>query len=97
MDYFTAFGNWCPGPGLWHGGGFGGWAGSMGMGFGFPFGGIIQLLILGLIVYFTVRLFRRPATHSGPGTPQDVLKRRYASGEIDRETYRAMKDELGNS
>ncbi|WP_338670211.1 SHOCT domain-containing protein [Pseudodesulfovibrio methanolicus] len=27
----------------------------------------------------------------------DVLKRRYAAGEIDRETYRAMKDELSNS
>lgn len=95
MEYLTAFGNGCSGPGLWHGGGFGGWSGSMGM--AFPLGGIFQLLVIGLIIYFTVRLIRKPATHSGPGTPHDILKRRYAAGEIDRETYRAMKDELGNS
>lgn len=97
MNYLTTFGNWCSGPGIGHGAGFGGWSGSMGMGLGLPFGGIVQLLILGLIIYFTVRLIRKPATHSGPGTPVDVLKRRYAAGEIDRETYRAMKDELSNS
>ncbi|WP_319583314.1 SHOCT domain-containing protein [uncultured Pseudodesulfovibrio sp.] len=97
MDYLTTYAHWCSGPefghGFMHGGGFG----AMGTGFGFPVGGIVQLLILGLIIYFTVRLIRKPATHSGPGTPVDVLQRRYAAGEIDRETYRAMKDELRNS
>jgi putative membrane protein len=97
MDYLTTYANWCTGPGFGHGPMFGNGVGTMGMGFGFPVGGIVQLLILGMIIYFTVRLIRKPATHSGPGTPVDVLKRRYAAGEIDRETYRAMKDELRNS
>lgn len=90
MEYLTSFGNWCSGPGFWHGGGFGGWSGGM----GFPFGGILQLLIIGLVIYFTARLFRKPATPAGPGSAEEVLKRRYASGEIDEQTYKAMRDEL---
>ena len=97
MEYLTTYANWCSGPGFGHGTGFGGWFGNMGANPGFPFGGIVQLVILGLIIYFTARLVRRPATHSVPNTPVDVLQRRYAAGEIDRETYRAMKDELRNS
>jgi len=97
MDYLTTYTNWCSGPGFGHGTGFGHWSDNMGTGLGLPFGGIVQLLILGLIIYFTVRLILKPATHSGPGTPVDVLQRRYAAGEINRETYRAMKDELRNS
>jgi putative membrane protein len=45
----------------------------------FPAVGIVRLLILGLITYFTVRPARNPATHSGPGTPVDVLERRDAA------------------
>lgn len=95
MDFLTAFNNWCTGAGFWHGGG----QGMTGMGsFGgwmpFHFGGIFQLLIIGLIIYFTVRLLRKPATNAGPEAPEDILKRRYAAGEIDIATYRSMKDEL---
>ena len=28
-----------------------------------------------------------PASTSGPESPKDILKRRYAAGEIDREEY----------
>ncbi|OIQ49300.1 hypothetical protein BerOc1_01225 [Pseudodesulfovibrio hydrargyri] len=97
MDDLTAYANWCTSPGFGHGAMFGGWSDDMGTGLGLPFGGIVQLLILGMMTYFTVRLIRKPATHSGPETPVDVLERRYAAGEIDRETYRAMKDQLRNS
>lgn len=90
MEFLNAFGNWCPGPGLWQAGGHPGWSGWM----PFPFGGIIQLLIIGLIIYFTVRLFRKPATHTGPATSEDILKRRFANGEIDEQTFKTMRDAL---
>lgn len=93
MEFLTSFGSWCSGPGFWHGGGYGSSFGSM----PFHFGGIFQLLVIGLIIYFTARLFRKPATQSGPGTPEEVLKRRYAAGEIDEPTFKRMKDELHNS
>ena len=88
MDFTAALGGWCGGPGLWHGGGA--WMG----GFGFPLGGIIQILLIGAVIYFVARAFRSPVTNTGAPSPQDVLKRRYAAGEIDKETFDRMKDEL---
>lgn len=89
MDFVTAFNNWCSGPGFWQGGGhgFSSWM-------PFHFGGIFQLIIIGLIIYFTVRMFRKPAASSGPGNAEDILRRRYAKGEIDEQTYMEMKDRL---
>ena len=88
MDFTTLFGGWCNGPGLGHGGGA--WMG----GFGLPLGGIIQILLIGLVIYFVARAFREPVTNTGAPSPRDVLKRRYAAGEIDKETFDRMKDEL---
>ncbi|TIH13546.1 hypothetical protein D0S45_14635 [Marinifilum sp. JC120] len=89
MEFISALSSWCGGPGFGHGAGYG-----MSSWMPFHFGGILQLIVIGLIIYFTVRMFRKADT--GPSAPsaQDVLKRRYASGEIDEETYRRMKDEL---
>ncbi|QGY40100.1 hypothetical protein GM415_08150 [Pseudodesulfovibrio cashew] len=98
MEFLSAFGNWCGGPGFWQGGGHGmvGWGGGF---FPFHFGGILQLVVIGLIIYFTVRMFRKPATPCGtPGpkeqTPEEILKRRYATGEIDEQTYKSIKSDL---
>jgi len=90
MEILSAFGNWCGGPGFWqHGGGPG-----MSSWMPFHFGGIFQILIIGLIIYFIARMFRNPATATGAPSPHDVIKRRYAAGEIDKETFDRMKDEL---
>lgn len=88
MDFTTAFSGWCGGPGLWHGSG-----GGM-FGFGFPFGGIIQILLIGMIIFFVARTFRGPTSNTGAPSPQDIIKRRYAAGEIDKETFDRMRDEL---
>jgi len=89
MEFLGAIGSWCGGPGFFQGGGpgFNSWM-------PFHFGGILQLVIIGLIIYFVARMLRRPAMDTGTSSPQDVLKRRYAAGEIDKETYNQMKDDL---
>lgn len=90
MD-FLSFSNWCNGPGYWQGGGGGGWSGWM---MPFHFGGILQLVILGLIVYFTVRMFRKPTSAAGPDSAEATLRERFAMGEIDAQTYESMRKEL---
>lgn len=87
MEFLSSFSGWCGGPGAWGGGS--GWGGMM----PFHFGGIFQLIIIGLIIYFVARMFRRPTSATGP-SPDEILKKRYASGEIDEQTYTKMKDDL---
>jgi uncharacterized membrane protein len=49
---------------------------------------IIVVLGIAIIFYW---LIRRAGMK---GTPLEILKKRYAEGEIDTETYKAMKKEL---
>jgi putative membrane protein len=68
-------------------------------------GGILMLLFWVVIVAAAVllalglsRLFRRERMMVGSAEPAeaplDILKRRYARGEIDREEFQRMKEEL---
>lgn len=89
-------------------GGFGGMMGRGGMmgGFGSPFmfmGGLGMLvfwvLLIGGIVWFVQSLGRGQGT-SRPDVPAaesllDILKRRYAKGEISKEQFEEMKRDLG--
>lgn len=77
----------------------GGMMGGLGMGYGI-FGSFMMLLfwilIIGAIV-FAVRWFLRDGSWmSGPGheRPLDILKKRYANGEIEREEFVAKKQEI---
>jgi putative membrane protein len=48
-------------------------------------------VIVGLAIYFTVRALRR--SEPPRESPREILDRRFARGEIDREEYeRAIKD-----
>lgn len=87
MAFLSSISSWCSGPGAWHGAsGMGGWL-------PFHFGGIFQIALIGLIIFFVIRMTRKTSTASGP-SPHDIIKRRYASGEIDKEAYDRMRDEL---
>ena len=66
------------------GGGFGGW-----MGFGWIFG-----VALVAVVFWVLLKSVRSGSSDSPESPEQILKRRYAKGEIDRETYQRMMSEL---
>ncbi|MBN1139412.1 MAG: SHOCT domain-containing protein [Anaerolineae bacterium] len=64
-------------------------------------GGILMFLFWGLIVggiaLLLAGLARQSAQRVGRGeSPIDILKRRYASGEIDREEFERMKELLSS-
>ncbi len=95
------------GPGMM--GGYGGYGGMMG-GYGFnPLGAIISLvvwaLIIGGIVLLVVWLVRNAnaSTSAQRGglsigsseSPLDILKARYARGEITKEQFDSIKRDLG--
>lgn len=75
-------------------------------GFGFGGGGmgIGMLLFWGLVIVAVVMLARGFGRSSGPGadvpsvrdkTPLDILRERYARGEIDRAEFLQKRDDLG--
>lgn len=59
-----------------------------------PVGGLPMILVLGAIVAFIILMIR--GRSGGPEeSSMDILKRRYANGEIDKEQFEQMKKELG--
>lgn len=73
-----------------------GWSNCCGGGWGMPlfgFGPLLLILIVGGIFYY---YFRQPTArdNSHDASSQDILDRRYASGEITKEQYEQMKSDL---
>jgi len=75
-----------------------GWYGG-GMGYGaWMFMGLFWLVLLGVIIWAVVRLL--PARDGGSGgtrgleSPEEILDRRFARGELDPETYQAQRAAL---
>jgi putative membrane protein len=69
------------------------------MHYGFGNGGmfmwIIFLIVIGLLIYFVVQAQKtKGQTPTQNESPLDILKRRYAKGEIAREEYEKMKKDL---
>ena len=87
----------CTGEGYYGPQGPGGWGPMMHYGFGYGgmFMWIIFLIVIGLLIYFIVQSQKTkgqtPTLHE---SPLDILKRRYAGGEITREEYERMKKDL---
>jgi putative membrane protein len=70
-------------------------------GWGMGWGGMGMILFWGVLVLavaFAVRWVRRQSgdgdARPSPESALDILKRRYARGEISREQYEAMKKDL---
>lgn len=82
--------------GGWYGGMMGGWGGMLGM-------GLLWIILLAVIIWVVVRLL--PDRRAGTGapditpqeTPEQILDRRFARGEIDLETYQAQRDALAQA
>jgi putative membrane protein len=86
-----------------YGSGYGGMVGPWMMGGFGNFGALLGLLFLVLVVggvaWVVVTLARNSGSEAplpGSDTPLEILKRRYAGGEITKEQYEAMKRELGS-
>lgn len=82
--------------GGWYGGMMGGWGAMLGM-------GLLWIVLLAVIIWAVVRLL--PDRRTGTGapdstpheTPEQILDRRFARGEIDLETYRTQRDVLAQA
>jgi putative membrane protein len=74
-----------------------GWGGGGGWFHFFPFGWGGILILIGVILLI-VALVRRgtggETVGSPPETALDVLKKRYARGEITREEFQSMKNDI---
>ena len=57
-----------------------------------PFGIILALLFWGLVIYLLVKVFQ--AIFRSTGSDLDILKKRYAKGEISEEEFKRMKADL---
>ncbi len=80
---------WMQGP--WHGGGWiGGWFGWVGMLFAVAFYVLFAIALIALIRY----LWTRKAGSGGGESPLDILKKRYARGDINRDEFERMRQEL---
>ncbi len=59
---------------------------------------ILWIVVIGIIVWAVVAAVRRPGESDSSNRPADsaleILKRRYARGEINREEYEAKKKDL---
>ena len=77
----------------WCGGGMG-WGGWLAM-------SLFWLLLLGVILFLGLRLlpggWRGGSGGPGPESPEEILDRRFAQGEIDVETYQAQRAALARA
>jgi len=73
--------------------GYSGWDSMMGW-FG---GGIMMILFWAVIIYFIVWLVRNNKTNEvGDKKALEILKERYAKGEINKQEFEEKKKDLSN-
>jgi putative membrane protein len=96
LSYTLSFGDFLcqygPGSGPGYGMGYGanGWTHMM-----FPYGGgLFMLLLLVLIFFLFLRFAKRTSGCGQQESALDILKKRYAKGEISREEFERMKQEI---
>jgi putative membrane protein len=76
-----------------------GWGNGYMMNYGFGYGGMFMWLIFailtGVVIYFIMQSSKSKDS-AGPAqdTPLDILKKRYAKGEINKEEFDRIKKDL---
>ena len=63
-------------------------------GWGMGFGWFFTLIFWGLIIFAIFYLVKHTAGGKKEGSALDILKKRYAAGEISREEFERMKEEI---
>lgn len=58
----------------------------------FGFGSIFMFIFWGLLIYMLVRIAMNARGHHKD--PVDILRERYAKGEINKEQFESMKKDL---
>lgn len=61
---------------------------------------IVGAVIVAVVIYFLARVFYQGGisrTSSGPESPLDIAKRRYAAGEINSEEFEKIRQDIGGS
>jgi putative membrane protein len=90
FGYTTILYGQCPGFGNYGGSGPGGY---------FWYGGHFMMIFLFILLVLAVYLIARNThhrrdVHTSLETPLDIIKRRYAAGEITKEQYETLKNDL---
>ena len=76
-------------------GSMGNWGHMMGYGYGGGFMWLILLIVIGILIYFVLQASKSKGfTDSTTETPLDILKKRYAKGEITKEEFDRMKADI---
>jgi putative membrane protein len=65
-----------------------------GMWFGWIFWIIILAVIIWAVIQFTNRPQQGPPGNKAEESPMDILKKRYAKGEINKEEFEKIKKDL---
>jgi putative membrane protein len=73
----------------------GNWGHMMGYGYGGGFMWLIVVVIVGVVIYFLFQASKsKGSAVSTTETPLDILKKRYAKGEINKEEFDRRKEDL---
>ena len=67
---------------------------GFGMGWGMGFGWLFILIIVVGAIWFFNRSARGNEELTNQNTAIEILKKRYASGEIDKEEYNRLKNDI---
>ncbi|PKN32580.1 MAG: hypothetical protein CVU61_17520 [Deltaproteobacteria bacterium HGW-Deltaproteobacteria-19] len=73
----------------------GGWGHMMYYGYGGGVMWILFIVVIGVLIYLLIRNAKGKGGTGGAGeTPLDILKKRYARGELTQDEFDRMKKEL---
>ncbi len=73
----------------------GNWGHMMGYGYGGGFMWLIVLVLVGVVIYFLLQASKSKGSDGSIiEKPLDILKRRYAKGEIEKEEFDRKKKDL---